>query len=177
MHQYLILMAGLFSPFFTFLRAIFSRPIRLSLAPPPYLPLGLRGCLMAWVENVNVTKSAFLSAVQNMSHFSMYVFKQSFISCQLCQYLGQYLVIACCISSRFLAFFSCPDPQSICQLMHMYMCTGGSDCIISRDVSNAIGLPFTHKESLGRDTSVAAERFKDKDKRPVLWPQFISFCT
>ena len=33
---------GLFSPFFTFLRAIFFRPFRLSLAPH-YLPLGLRG--------------------------------------------------------------------------------------------------------------------------------------
>ena len=33
---------GLFSPFFSFLRAIFSRPFRLSLAPH-YLPMGLRG--------------------------------------------------------------------------------------------------------------------------------------
>ena len=76
---------------------------------------------MVRVEDVNVTKAAFLSAVQNMSHFSMYVFKQSFISCQLCQYLGQYLVITCCISSRILAVFSCPDAQLICQLMYMYV--------------------------------------------------------
>ena len=34
---------GLFSPFFTFLRAIFSHSFRLSLAPH-YLPLGLHGC-------------------------------------------------------------------------------------------------------------------------------------
>ena len=56
------------------------------------------------------------------------------------------------------------------------MCTGGSDCIISRDVSNAIGLPFNHKESLGRDTSIAAERFKDKDKRPIYDPNSFRFA-
>ena len=94
---------------------------RLDFLLPPLSAPGSPRMFNGLSRRRQVTKTVFLSAVQNMSHFSMYVFKQSFISCQLCQYLGQYLAIACCISSRILAVFSCPDAQSICQLMYMYV--------------------------------------------------------
>ena len=45
----------IFSPFFTFLRAIFFRPF--SLSPRPhYRPLGLRGCFIGWVGEVRWVK-------------------------------------------------------------------------------------------------------------------------
>ena len=47
---------GLFSPFFTFLRAIFFRPFRPSLAPNylPQLLLGLRGWYSVWNYHLSV---------------------------------------------------------------------------------------------------------------------------
>ena len=69
---------------------------RLDFLLPPLSAPGSPRMFNGLSRRRQVTKTVFLPAVQNMSHFSMYVFKHSSISCQLCQYLGQYLVIACC---------------------------------------------------------------------------------
>ena len=61
---------GLFSPFFTFLRAVFFRPFRLSLAPTIW-PLGLRGCVWPVDTNSNRTNHKLHKKLANQKRRHM----------------------------------------------------------------------------------------------------------